>query len=65
MWLAIREHVIKTFLNVDEAAALRNAVDSLRQSAFEIEASITRRLPDVTQKAYPVPRNVDLGQSAF
>ena len=58
-WLAIREHVIKTFLNVDEAAALRDSVDILRQSAFESEASFTRRFRELAQKAHPVPRNVD------
>ena len=58
-WLAIRDHVIKTFLNVDEAAALRDSVDNLRQSAFESGASFTRRFREVAQKAYPVPRNVD------
>ena len=58
-WPAIRDHVIKTFLNVDEAAALRDSVDHLQQSAFESEASFTRRFRELAQKAYPVPRNVD------
>ena len=58
-WTAIRDHVIKSFLNVDEAAALRNSVDQLQQSAFESEASFTRRFRKLAQKAYLVPRNVD------
>ena len=58
-WLAIRDHVIKTFLNVVEASALRDSVDNLRQSAFESEASFTRRFRELAHKAYPVPRNVD------
>ena len=58
-WTAIRDHVIKTFLNVDEAGALRDSVDHLQQSAFESEAYFTRRFCKLAQKAYPVPRNVD------
>ena len=57
-WLESRDHVIKTFLNVNEAAALRDSVDNLRQSAFESEASFTRRCRELVQKAYPVPQNV-------
>ena len=58
-WPNIREHVVKSFLNVDEAAALRDSVDHLHQSSFESEASFTRKFRDLAQKAYPVPRNVD------
>ena len=58
-WIAIHDHVIKTFLNVDEAAALRDSVDQLQQSVFESEASFTRRFRELAQKAYMVPRNVD------
>ena len=58
-WPEIREHVIKSFLNVDEAAALRDSVDHLQQSAFETETSFTRRFRDLAQKAYPVPRYID------
>ena len=58
-WPNIREHVVKSFLNVDEAAALRDSVDHLHQSSFESEASFTRKVRDLVQKAYPVPRNVD------
>ena len=57
-WPNIREHV-KYFLNVDEAAALRDSVDHLHQSSFESEASFTLKFRDLAQKAYPVPRNVD------
>ena len=49
-WIAIRDHVIKTFLNVDEAAALRDSVDQLQQSVFESEASLTRRFREQAQK---------------
>ena len=58
-WMEMRDHVIKTFLNIDEAAALRDSIDNLRQSTFETEASFTRRFRELAQKAYPVPRNVD------
>ena len=58
-WTAIRDHVIKTFLNVDEAGALRDSVDHLQQSAFESEDYFTHRFCELAQKAYPVPRNVD------
>ena len=50
----------KTFLNVDEAAALRDTLDNLRQSAYETDASYTRRFRDLAQECYPSHnRNID------
>ena len=58
-WPSIREHVVKSFLNVDEAAALRDAVETMRQSAFETDASYIRRFRELAQKSYPDPHNED------
>ena len=59
IWPSIREHVIKSFLNVDEVAALRDAVETMRQSAFETDASYIRRFRELAQKSYPDPHNED------
>ncbi len=58
-WIAIRDHVIKSFLNVDEASGLRIWVNQLQQSVFASEASFTRRFREQAQKGYLVPQNVD------
>ena len=59
-WAVLRMHVSKTFLNVDEAATLRDTLDNLRQSAYETDASFTRRFRDIAQDCYPAEdRNVD------
>ena len=57
--LASHDHVSHTFLNLDDAAAFRDAVDNLRQSAFEIEVCFTRRLREVAQNTCQVRRYVD------
>ena len=58
-WPSIREHVIKSFINVDEAAALRDAVETIQQSAFETDATYLRRFRELAQKSYPDPHNED------
>lgn len=58
-WNAIRDHVQAQFLNVDEAAALRDEVDKLRQSPYEPEAQYSRRFREVADAAYPGHRNAD------
>ena len=58
-WPSIRAHVVKSFLNVDEAAALRDAVENIRQSVFETDASYVRRFRELAQKSYPDPHNDD------
>ena len=58
-WNAIRDHVQAQFLNVDEAAALREEVDKLRQSPYEPEAQYSRRFREVADAAYPDQRNAD------
>ena len=59
-WAILRAHLSKTFLNVDEAAALRDTLDNLRQSAYETDASYTRRFRDLAQECYPSQnRNID------
>ena len=52
-WAILRAHLSKTFLNVDEAAALRDIIDNLRQSAYETGASFTRIFRDLAQACYP------------
>ena len=48
------------FLNIDEAAALRDEVEGLRQSAYEPEIQYARRFREVADVAYPVAiRNAD------
>ena len=59
-WAILRAHLSKTFLNVDEAAALRDTLDNLRQSAYKTDASYTRRFRDLAQECYPSQnRNID------
>ena len=58
-WPSIREHVIKSFPNVDEAAALRDSVETIQQSTFETDASYIRRFRELAQKSYPDPHNED------
>ncbi|KAI0241213.1 hypothetical protein LSAT2_032862, partial [Lamellibrachia satsuma] len=47
--------VVTNFLNVDEAAALRDSVDQMRQSTFETDASFNRRFRDLADAAFPPP----------
>ena len=42
-WNDIRIHLSTQFLNVDEASALRDEVEQLRQSAYEPEVSYSHR----------------------
>ena len=59
-WDNIRQHVAQQFLNLDEPAALRDEVETLRQSAYEPEVQYARRFRDVADVAYPPPaRNPD------
>lgn len=59
-WAAIETHASHCFLNTDEASALRDEVENTRQSAYEPEASYSRRFRDVADSAYPMgQRNAD------
>ena len=59
-WAQVRAHVVTNFLNVDEAAALRDSVDQMRQSTYETDASFNRRFRDLADAAFPSPaRNED------
>ena len=59
-WADIETHVSHCFLNTDEASALRDEVESMRQSVYEPEASYSRRFRDVADSAYPGgQRNAD------
>ena len=59
-WDQLRAHIVNSFLHVDEAAALRDEVERVKQSAYEQEASYNRRFRDVADAAYSVAnRNAD------
>ena len=59
-WAILRAHLSKTFLNEGEAAALRDTLDNLRQSAYETDGSFTRIFRDLAQECYPSQnRNID------
>ena len=52
-WNSLRDHLSAQFLNVDEAAALRDEVETVRQPAFETTAKYSRRFREVADAAYP------------
>ena len=56
-WPALRDHVAAQFLNIDEAAALRDEVEKVRQSAYEPTVQYCRRFREVADAAYPVGRS--------
>ena len=59
-WPTLRAHVSKTFLHVDESGALRDSLNNFRQSAYETDASFTRRYRDLAEECYPSnKRNID------
>ena len=59
-WNDVRIHLSTQFLNVDEASALRDEIEQLRQSAYEPEVSYSRRYREVADVAYPEAlRNAD------
>ena len=49
----MKAHLRTSFLNVDESSALRDDVEKTRQSAYEPEASFSRRFREVPDAAYP------------
>ena len=59
-WAEIRDHIGAAFLNIDEASALRDDLEKVRQSAYETEAGYSRRYREVADAAYPsAQRNAD------
>ena len=53
-------NVVTNFLNVDEAAALRDSLEQMRQSTYETDASFNRRFRNLAHTAFPAPvRNDD------
>ena len=59
----MRAHLRTGFLHVDESSALRDEVEKTRQSAYEPEASFSRRFREAADAAYPVDaRNDDLNR---
>ena len=52
-----KDHVQAQFLNFDEAAALRDELDTLRQCPYELEAQYSRRFRVTADAAYPRQRN--------
>ena len=55
----MEHHVQTQFLNADEAAALRDEVERLRQSPYEPDAQYSRRFREIADAAYPDQRNAD------
>ena len=49
----LRDHLEAKFLNVDEAAALQDEVENLKQSTYEPTAQYSRRFREVADSAYP------------
>ena len=49
----MKAHLRVAFLHVDEDSALRDEVEKTRQSAYEPEASFSRRFREVADAAYP------------
>ena len=59
-WAEVKAHLRGAFLHVDEDSALRDEVEKTRQSAYEPEASFSRRFREVADAAYPTDaRNED------
>ena len=59
-WTELKEHLLASFLHVDEASALRDEVEKTSQSAYEPEEGYNRRFREVADAAYPVTlRNDD------
>ena len=58
-WAQVRAHVVTNFLNVDEAAALRDSLEQMHQSAYETDASFNRRFRDLADAAFPAPARND------
>ena len=52
-WVTLHARVSKTFLHVDESGALRDSLNNFRQSAYEADASFTRRYRDLSEECYP------------
>ena len=52
-WADVKAHLRTSFLNVDVSSALRDEVEKTRQSAYEPEASFSRRFREVADAAYP------------
>jgi hypothetical protein len=59
-WDQLRDHLSHQFLNTDEAAALRDELERVKQSSYEPDAQYSRRFREVADAAYPVAqRNAD------
>ena len=52
-WNRLRDHLSAQFLNVDEAAALRDEVETVRQPGLETTAKYSRRFREAADAAYP------------
>ena len=52
-WAEVKAHLRGAFLHVDKDSALRDEVEKTRQSAYEPEASFSRRFREVADAAYP------------
>ena len=58
-WNALREHLRTAFLAIDEGAHLRDEVEKIRQTPYELPAGYNRRFRDVADAAYPTAARND------
>ena len=58
-WAQLRAHIVQSFLCVNEQGDLRDEVERIRQSPYELAAAYNRRFREAADNAYPVDqRNV-------
>ena len=64
-WADVKAHLRTSFLIVDESSALHDKVEKTRQSAYEPEASFSRRFREVADATYPADGRNDDQNRAF
>ena len=59
-WAQLRAHIVQSFLCVDEQGALRDELEKIKQSPFELDTAFGRRFREMADRAFPVAdRNAD------
>lgn len=58
-WRVIREHVERTFLDIDELQSKRDALKREKQGPFDSEAAFIRRFRDLAEEGYPTANRND------
>ncbi len=52
-WQSLREHVVQTFLSLDEQTRQRDELEKTTQAVFETDLAFVRRFTELTQDIYP------------